>query len=382
MKYYLIAGEASGDLHASNLIRGIRHYDADAEFRGWGGDYMREAGCHIVKHYRDTAIMGFIGVLKKLGHIRKNIRDCRNDILAYCPDVVIPVDYGGFNMKIARFVKRNSDIPVFYYISPKIWAWNTGRVKKIKAYTDRMFVILPFEVDFYKKFGYRAQYAGNPLTDAVCERDFQNETFEEFVRVNDLDNRPIVALLAGSRSHEIKHILPVMLEMPLRFPDFQFVIAGAPSMKEEDYCPYIENSEGRSVKIVYGQTYRLLVQARAALVTSGTATLETALLKTPQVVCYKGEGGRLSYLLFKMFVKVKFISLVNLIAGREVVKELLMQKLNPKNLEEALKAVLYDSPQRKHVLEGYEEIAAKIGPPDTSRRFALMMVDALKKIRR
>ena len=302
MKYYIISGEASGDLHASNLIKGLKKNDPEAVFRGWGGDLMQEAGCTIVRHYKDTAIMGFLTVLKNLGKIKENIRLCCEDIADWKPDVLILVDYAGFNLRIARFAKAVG-FKVFYYISPKLWAWNTGRVKKIKAYVDRMYVIFPFEEDFYRKYDYVVQYAGNPLVDAISERSWQEESFHDFVEVNGLSGKPIIALLAGSRAQELKHVLPKMLSMVKYFPEYEFVIAGAPSMKAEDYAPYMK---GGGVPIVYGQTYRLLQQSRAALVTSGTATLETALLKIPEVVCYSGEGGAFSYFLFKLFVKVHF----------------------------------------------------------------------------
>ncbi len=252
MKYYVIAGEASGDLHASNLIKGLRKFDSGAEVRGWGGDLMRESGCEIVRHYKDTAIMGFLTVLKNLDKIKANIEACHQDILAWRPDVVILVDYGGFNLRVAKFIKE-AGIPVFYYISPKIWAWNTGRVKKIKRLVDRMFVIFPFEVDFYARYDYPVQYAGNPLVDAIHDRPFKDETFNEFVRVNGLSGKPIIALVAGSRSQELKHVLPKMLTMVKHFPGHEFVIAGAPSMSDADYAPYLQDVK---VKIIYGQTSR------------------------------------------------------------------------------------------------------------------------------
>ena len=257
----------------------------------------------------------------------------------------------------AKFIKE-AGIPVFYYISPKIWAWNTGRVKKIKRLVDRMFVIFPFEVDFYARYDYPVQYAGNPLVDAIHDRPFKDETFNEFVRVNGLSGKPIIALVAGSRSQELKHVLPKMLTMVKHFPDHEFVIAGAPSMSDADYAPYLQDVK---VRIIYGQTYRLVRQARAALVTSGTATLETAILRTPQVVCYSGEWGALSYFLFKTFVKVKYISLVNLIAGREVVTELLMQKLNEKNLLRELSLIISEGEKRDQMLAGYDEVNEKLG---------------------
>lgn len=318
--------------------------------------------------------MGFVTVLKNLGKIRENIRLCCEDIQQWQPDVVILVDYAGFNLRIARFAK-NAGLQVFYYISPKLWAWNTGRVKKIKKYVDRMYTIFPFETEFYEKYGYPVQYGGNPLVDAVAKRSFQEETFEEFIRANDLPDKPIIALLAGSRSQELKYVLPVMLTMIPHFLDYQFVIAGAPSMQASDYQPYVE---GKPVRIVYGETYRLVSQAKAALVTSGTATLETALLRTPQVVCYNGEGGRLSYFLFKTFVKVKYISLVNLIFGGEVVKELMMQQLTERNILNELSRILYSEREREKMLRDYDKVISRLGAPGASERFAQMMVRDLR----
>lgn len=377
MRYYVIAGEASGDLHASNLIRGLRSQDPEAEVRGWGGDLMQEAGCEIVRHYKDTAIMGFVAVLKNLKKLKGNIRACCEDIQTWKPDVVILVDYAGFNLRIARFAKCIG-IRVFYYISPKLWAWNTGRVKQIRKNVDRMYVIFPFETDFYKKYNYKVQYAGNPLVDAIHDRPFQNETFPDFVQLNGLSGRPIIALLAGSRVQELKFVLPQMLKMVRYFPDFEFVIAGAPSMKDSDYAAYVGDM---GVKIIYGQTYRLVKQATAALVTSGTATLETALLKTPQVVCYSGEGGAFSYWLFKTVVKVKYISLVNLMLDREVVKELLMQKLNEKNLLAELSRIIYDEDVRQKMTADYEEIIERLGKPGASDRFAKLMIEDIERDR-
>mgnify|MGYP000571525865 FL=1 len=377
MRYYVIAGEASGDLHASNLIRGLRSQDPEAEVRGWGGDLMQEAGCEIVRHYKDTAIMGFVAVLKNLKKLKGNIRACCEDIQTWKPDVVILVDYAGFNLRIARFAKCIG-IRVFYYISPKLWAWNTGRVKQIRKNVDRMYVIFPFETDFYKKYNYKVQYAGNPLVDAIHDRPFQNETFSDFVQLNGLSGRPIIALLAGSRVQELKFVLPQMLKMVRHFPDFEFVIAGAPSMKDSDYAAYVGDM---GVKIIYGQTYRLVKQATAALVTSGTATLETALLKTPQVVCYSGEGGAFSYWLFKTVVKVKYISLVNLMLDREVVKELLMQKLNEKNLLAELSRIIYDEDVRQKMTADYEEIIERLGKPGASDRFAKLMIEDIERDR-
>lgn len=375
MKYYIIAGEASGDLHASNLIKALKQEDPAAEVRGWGGDLMREAGADIVRHYKDTAIMGFVNVVRKLGTIRDNIRLCCSDIREWHPDVVILVDYAGFNLRIARFAK-SIRLKVFYYISPKLWAWNTGRVKKIKKYVDRMFTIFPFETEFYRQYGYSVQYGGNPLVDAICERPFQQETFQDFIRSFGLPDKPIVALLAGSRKQELKYVLPTMLKMVSHFPDYQFVIAGAPSMTDADYAPYLH---GTDLRIIYGATYRLVSQSAAALVTSGTATLETALLRTPQVVCYNMEFPRLSHWMFKTFVKVKYISLVNLIFGGELVKELMLEQLTEENLMHELSRLLCSERYREKMLRGYDEVILRMGESGASRRFARMMAEALRQ---
>ena len=375
MKYYIIAGEASGDLHASNLIKALSKQDSNSQFQGWGGDLMRSAGCNITHHYKDTAIMGFLTVLTHLNIIKKNIETCCNEILAYTPDVVILVDYGGFNMRIAKFCKKHG-IKTFYYISPKIWAWNTKRIEKIKASVDAMFAIFPFEVDFYKERGYNnVFYAGNPLSDAIANRPEPNLTFEEFISRHNLPAKPIVALVAGSRKQELKNMLPKMLEMVPLFPQYQFIIAGAPSMTIEDYKPYLK---GRELPIIFGETYQIVSLSRGALVTSGTATLETGLLHTPQVVCYSGEGGALYYALFKLFVKVKYISLVNLIMGKESVVELLMHKLNKKNLYRETCKILNDGEFRDNQLKEYNELTKRVGEPNASERFAKLMIEQLK----
>ena len=318
--------------------------------------------------------MGFVNVLRKLGTLKANIRYCREDIRKWNPDVVILVDYAGFNLRIARFAKRIG-LKVFYYISPKLWAWNTGRVKQIKRYVDRMYTIFPFETEFYRHYDYPVYYGGNPLVDAIASRPCQEETFADFIHANGLPDRPIIALLAGSRKQELKYVLPMMLRMVPYFPEYQFVIAGAPSMAAEDYAPYVKDVP---VHIVYGETYRLVSQAKAALVTSGTATLETALLRTPQVVCYNGEAPRLSYFLFKTVVKVKYISLVNLIYGGEAVKELMMQYLTEDNLRRELSRILTDASAREKMLNAYDEIIRRLGSPGASARFAGMMVEALR----
>ena len=378
MRYYIIAGEASGDLHASNLIKAIKREDKQAVVRGWGGDLLRDAGVEIVRHYKDTAIMGFLTVLQNLHKIKANIRLCCEDILAWQPDVIILVDYAGFNLRIAQFAKQHG-LRAYYYISPKLWAWNTGRVKKIKRYVDRMYTIFPFETEFYKQYDYPVQYGGNHLVDAIASRPYQGESFSEFIAAHGLPDKPIIALLAGSRSQELKYVLPTMLKMIPHFKDYQFIIAGAPSMGEADYAPYVKELP---VRILYGETYRLLSQSKAALVTSGTATLETALLRIPQVVCYSGEGGRLSYFLFKTFVKVKFISLVNLIFGGEVVKELMMQHLTEDNVLKELSQILHSDRHRETMLRNYDEVIRRLGEAGASERFARMMVADLKSDKR
>jgi len=381
MKYYIIAGEASGDLHASNLIKALKKRDTEAEFIGWGGDLMRNVGCEIVRHYKDTAIMGFITVLMNLKKIKANIVTCCADIEQRKPDVVILVDYGGFNLKISKFAKEHG-FTTFFYISPKIWAWNTKRIEKIKRDVDEMFVIFPFEVEFYKNLGFtNVHYAGNPLVDAIESRDYKNESFSEFIKRNNLPNKPIIAMLAGSRRQEVKCILPEMLKMVNEFPDYQFVLAGAPSLDKEDYNRVLDSCskilKGLKISIVYDMTYRLVQQSKVALVTSGTATLETAILNIPQIVCYSGEGGIIYYWIFKFVVKVKYISLVNLIMNKEIIKEFLMQKLNKKNLYKELNLLLNNKKYNNQMMNSYKELLKKVGGPGASDRFSKIMIDLL-----
>ena len=374
MRYYIIAGEASGDLHASNLMKEIKNEDTGAEFRFWGGDLMQAQGGELVKHYRETAFMGFVTVLKNLGKIRANFALCEKDLLEYKPDVLILVDYPGFNLRVAKFAKENG-IRVHYYISPKIWAWKEGRVKKIKAYVDRMFTIFPFETEFYKKHNYEVSFGGNPLLDAIENRPNQNETFEEFTQKNNLSDKPIVALLAGSRKQEIERLLPVMLDVVSNFPEYQFVVAAAPSITKEFYAQVAGDN---NVKFVYGQTYDLLQQSRAALVTSGTATLETALLKIPQVVCYITSGGKLLYAIGKRLLKVKYISLVNLVMDKLIVKELIQQFCNKQSVSEELSNIVKEGEYRSNMLNNYQLLHEKLGGAGASARFAKMIVEDLK----
>lgn len=369
MKYYIIAGEASGDLHGSNLMKELKKKDPQAEFRFWGGDLMKEQGGEPVKHYRDLAFMGFAEVIMNLGTILSNIKFCKKDIQSWKPDAVILIDYPGFNLRIAEFVK-SLGIKVYYYISPQIWAWKTGRVHTIKKFVDRMFVILPFEKDFYRKFDYDVDFVGHPLLDAM--KDLPDLDLEQFKSENLLDERKIIALLPGSRKQEIKVKLPIMLSVQKDFPEYQFVVAGAPSQDKNFY----QEVAGKDLKIVSGKTYDLLRASEAALVTSGTATLEAALLNTPEVVCYK--GSRISYEIGKRVVKhIEYISLVNLIMNREVVKELIQNELNSKNLKSELKKILTE-PKRSEILNDYKELREKLGGPGASERTAELIVEDLR----
>ncbi len=365
MNYYIIAGEASGDLHASNLMKELKNLDAAAQFRCWGGDLMKAQGANLVKHYRDLAFMGFTEVLINIKTILKNISFCKTDILQHKPDVLILVDYPGFNLRIAEFAKGHN-IKVFYYISPQIWAWKQSRVHKIKKVVDKMFVILPFEKDFYKQFNYNVDFVGHPLLDAVRVFSEQKNLLEN------ISEKPIIALLPGSRKQEITTMLPLMLSIQKNYPDYQFVIAGAPSQSKEFYQTFISNKE---VKIVFNQTYQLLQKSIAALVTSGTATLETALFGVPEVVCYK--GGAISFAIAKKLVKVKYISLVNLIMDKEIVKELIQNELNEKNLKIELDKIL-NTEFRKSMLDNYSELTTKLGGVGASKKTASLMINYLK----
>lgn len=375
MKYYLIAGEASGDLHASNLMKALKQQDSAAEFRFCGGDLMMNAGGTCVKHYRDMAYMGFIPVLLHLRTIFRNLRYCKQDILNWKPDVLILIDYPGFNLKIAQFIKQHSTIPVYYYISPKIWAWKEYRIKNIKRDIDKLLSILPFEVVFFKKHHYPINYVGNPCVDAVHDfRQTYRESREEFLLRNQLDNRPIVALLAGSRKQEIKDNLTRMTEASKDFPQYQFVIAGAPGIDPEFYRPFI----GKDTKIIFGQTYPLLSHATAALVTSGTATLETALFRVPQVVCYYTAAGKLVSFLRCHMLKVPYISLVNLITGHEAVTELVADGMTVANLQAELRQILPDGAKHAEILADYDRLIQLLGEAGASQRAAESIISSLK----
>lgn len=374
MKYYLIVGEASGDLHASNLMAALKETDPEAEFRFLGGDLMLVQGGEIVKHYREMAFMGIIPVIMNLRTILRNMKACSEDIRRYRPDVVILVDYPGFNLKIAKFVKTTLGIPVYYYISPKIWAWKKYRIKDIRKYVDNMLCILPFEIDFYKGQQYEVTYVGNPSVDSVALREKANETFGQFIEANRLKDKPIIALLAGSRKQEIKDNLPVMLDVLKKFTDYQPVIAGAPGIDPEYYGQF---TEGHDAEIVFGQTYRLLQQSCVALVTSGTATLETALFRVPQVVCYKTRMPQITHFIFSHFFHIQYISLVNLIGGREIVKELFAKFFSEQNIHEELSRILNDQSYRQKMLDGYEDVIRILGKPGASARAAQFIYKSL-----
>ncbi|RHL06472.1 MULTISPECIES: lipid-A-disaccharide synthase [Bacteroides] len=378
MKYYLIVGEASGDLHASHLMAALKVEDPQAEFRFFGGDLMAAVGGTMVKHYKELAYMGFIPVLLHLRTIFANMKRCKEDIVAWQPDVVILVDYPGFNLSIAKFLRAKTHIPVYYYISPKIWAWKEYRIKNIKRDVDELFSILPFEVEFFEdKHHYPIHYVGNPTVDEVTLfRAEHPETFDDFIRENNLDSKPIIALLAGSRKQEIKDNLPDMLRAASAFPEYQLVLAGAPGISPDYYHEYIGDAK---VKILFGQTYRLLQQAEAALVTSGTATLETALFRVPQAVCYHTPIGKVISFLRRHILTVKYISLVNLIANREVVKELVADTMTVEQARAELERILYDKDYRQRMLDGYEYMTARLGDAGAPKRAAQEMVHLLRK---
>lgn len=385
MKYYLIAGEASGDLHASNLMRALKARDAEAEFRFFGGDLMLAVGGTLVKHYRGLAYMGFIQVALHAGTIMRGMRQCKEDIVAWKPDVVILVDYPGFNLSIAKYVKTHTPIPVYYYISPKVWAWKEYRIKDIRQYVDAMFSILPFEVPYFARHNYPIHYVGNPCVDAVAEfKARYTESREEFCARHGLDpERPIVALLAGSRKQEIGDNLPVMLATTRHYEDFQWVVAGAPGIDEDMYrSVFAKSGSFKRVSVVYGETYPLLTHSHAAMVTSGTATLETALFRVPQVVCYYMKFGKVVSWLRGLVLKVKYISLVNLVADAAVVCELVADGMNEHRLREVLDHILLDDVHRRRMLDAYDaQVLRPLGEPGASEHAAAKMVELLRKSR-
>lgn len=363
MRYYLIAGEASGDLHGSNLMKSLKETDPMAEFRFYGGDLMSEAGGTLVKHYREMAFMGFVDVLANIRTINRNLRICKRDILEFRPDALILIDYAGFNLRIASFAHKNS-IKSFFYIAPKVWAWKKNRISKLKKYIHKLFVIFPFEIEFFRENGLEVEFYGNPLKDSLARFRELHPSKAEFRKENALSEKPIIALLSGSRVHEISRCLPEMLASAKAFPEYQFVVAGAPSVPKELYRKFLD---GSNIKIVYGKTYSLLENAYAAVVTSGTATLETALFRVPQVVIYK--TGFLTFHLGKLMVNIRFFSLVNLIAGREVVKELLQFNLSS-DIQTELEQICKSTARRQEILDGYDQIISSLGEDGTSNRIA------------
>lgn len=368
MKYYVIAGERSGDLHASNLFKAIKGNDPEASGRGIGGDYLQKTGLELFRHYKEISFMGFTEVILNLIKIRQYFQLTKKDILSFKPDVIILVDFAGFNLRIAKFAKENG-IRVYYYISPKIWAWNTGRAIKIKALVDKMFVILPFEKQFYKKFDYNVDYVGNPVFDAI----HQFEADPDFLKRHRVEDKPMIAILPGSRKQEIEKMLHFMLSIIPSFKDYHFVIAGVSNL-EKDY--YNQFTRGGQIKVVIDETYDLMSHASAALVTSGTATLETALFNVPQLVGYK--LSLFSFWIGKMVVKVPFISLVNLVVGKEVVRELLQDQFHPNIIRDELFRLLNDKAYRQKQLDGYARMREILGGPGASERAGKLIVDYLR----
>lgn len=367
MNYHLIAGEASGDLHGSNLMKALKQHDSEAQFQYFGGDLMRAEGGNLKMHYSEMAFMGFIEVIANLGTVLKNIKFAKMDISANKPDVLILIDFPGFNLKIADFAKKQG-IPVFYYISPKVWAWNQKRVLKIKKIVDHMFCILPFEVDFYRSWGMEVDYVGNPILDAIKS----NSPDTQFRITHRLDERPLIALLPGSRRQELDKVLPEMLKTVDRFPDRQFAIAGAPSFSEKDYQQYLG---GKKIPIIFNATYNLLLNSEAAVVTSGTATLETALLKIPQAVVYK--GNRISISIARLLVNIKYISLVNLVMDATVVKELIQEDCSGEKIGDELDLILNNQNYRARMMQNYDQLAERMGAPGASLRAAELMIKYL-----
>ncbi|MBK6284281.1 MAG: lipid-A-disaccharide synthase [Draconibacterium sp.] len=375
MKYYLIAGEASGDLHGSNLMKELKIADKNAEFRFFGGDLMQDVGGELVKHYREMAFMGIVNVVLNLKTINRNLKFCKSDLLEFNPDVLILIDYPGFNLRIAEFAKQNN-IKVFYYISPKVWAWKEHRVKKIKEVVDEMFTIFPFETEFYKKYNFDVHYVGNPLLDSISEFNKRALSKNHFVVRNNLDNREIVALLAGSRIQEIKNTLPLMVEISKQFPTFQFVVAGVKSIDIELYKTYLRDLP---VQLIFDQTYDLLNNSHTALVASGTAALETALFDVPQTVIYKMEGGWPVDIVMRNFVlKTVGVALPNIILNKIIVSEYIQMKMTVKNVKAEMEKLLFNDGYRKKIFENYKRLKELMGEPGSSKRAAQKMVELLK----
>jgi len=372
LKYFVIAGEASGDLHGSNLIKAIKKEDPEAEFLAWGGDLMEDAGATILKHFKELAFMGFLVVLQNLRTILGNEKLCKSQITEFNPDAVIFIDYPGFNLRIAKWAKHNK-FKTLYYISPKVWAWKQSRAKTIKKYIDKLYVIFPFEVPFYKAYDYDVEFIGHPLMDAIAQFQNASESVESFRTENQLSDLPIISILPGSRNDEISYMLPIMLDTAKKFPEYQFVIAGAPS---QNIAFYQQVAKTKEIKIVFGKTYELLNHSVAGLITSGTATLEAALFNVPQIVCY--AGNQISYIVAKRLIKVKYISLVNLVLDAEVVKEYIQGDLNLTNTTAEMKRILYNEDYKQNMLNEYEALRRELGNAGASERTAKLMLKYLK----
>lgn len=389
MRYYLVAGEASGDLHGSNLIKGLKMADPKPEFRCWGGDLMEAEGAHLVKHYKESAIIGFVEVVMSLKTLLGNLEQCKKDILEYKPDALILIDYPGFNFRIAEFAKKNG-IRVFYYIAPKVWAWKEKRVHKLQKFVDRLFIIFPFEIEYFKKWNIDAIYNGNPLLDSVDNFKYAAESREEFDRrCNLLPDKPIIALLAGSRKGEISYLLPRMAKIIEHYPDYQFVLAGAPATETSVYQAILDkfniklidakgvpSGKGREIKLLKGETYSILKHAKAAIISSGTASLEAALIGTPQVVCY--GGNEISYRIAKHFVKLKYISLANLIMNAGLFKELIQHECTAELIMRELNRLLDDIPYREKMMDDYAKVRNILGGKGASEKVAKAMIVELE----
>lgn len=373
MKYFFIAGEASGDLHASNLIKELVKADPEADVKGFGGDLMEQAGMKLLKNYREMAFMGFIPVLLNLKTIQRNFKDCENALLEFKPDVLVLIDYPGFNLRMARFAKEHG-IKVYYYISPKVWAWKKRRVKQIKAYVDEMFTIFPFETDFYKQYNFPVNYVGNPVMDAVLENQ-TDKSYQEFCAENNLADKPLIALLPGSRMQEIKSLLPRMLKGVSSISSHQIVVTAAPNIPDQVYIGLVN---GYHVRILRNKTYEVLQMADAAVLASGTVSLETAVLRCPQIVCYRMAGGALFFAIGKFVLNIKWVSLVNIILKRTAVKELLQHHCNARNIRKELKRILGDDSYRRKMEENYDDLHEELGGKGASKRAAQLIVKKLQ----
>lgn len=379
MRYFIIAGEASGDLHGSNLIKGLKKEDPSSIIRCWGGDLMQKAGGELIKHYKESAVMGFVEVAAKLGQITKNLKKCKSDILCFNPDVVILIDYPGFNLNIARFAHARK-IPVFYYIAPKVWAWKESRIKLLKQYVDRLFIIFPFEIEYFKRHSIDAIYNGNPLLDSIDENEYAAETKEGFCKRNNIScDKEYIALLAGSRKNEIRYMLPRMTELCRIRGNYNFLLAAAPAVESSVYDEIIARSGVKNITVLYNNTYSIMKHSAAAVINSGTASLEGALIGVPQVVCY--GGNEISYRIAKHFVKVKYISLANLILDKSIFRELIQQDCTAEKIGEELDKLLYDNDYRKRMLNDYSMVRKALGGNGASYRVAKRMIEEISIIK-